>query len=31
VPHVTFNNPLCAPDSAPRVSIEMRAIALWFG
>ncbi len=31
VPHVAFNNPLCAPDSAPRVSIEMRAIALWFG
>jgi hypothetical protein len=31
VPHVAFNNPLCAPDAAPRVSIEMRAIALWFG
>jgi hypothetical protein len=31
VPHVAFNNPLCAPDSAPRVSIEMRATALWFG
>jgi hypothetical protein len=31
VPHVAFNNPLCAPDSAPRESIEMRAIALWFG
>jgi hypothetical protein len=30
VPHVAFNNPLCDPDSAPRVSIEMRAIALWF-
>jgi len=31
VPHVAFNNPLCWSDSAPRVSIEMRAIALWFG
>jgi hypothetical protein len=30
VPHVAFNNPLCGPDSAPRVSIEMRAIAMWF-
>ena len=30
VPHVAFNNPLCAATSAPRVSIEMRAIALWF-
>ena len=30
VPHVAFNNPLCAPDNAPRVSIEMRAIAMWF-
>ncbi len=31
VPHVAFNNPLCVPNSAPRVSIEMRAIAMWFG
>jgi hypothetical protein len=30
VPHVAFNSPLCPPDSAPRVSIEMRAIAMWF-
>ena len=31
VPHVAFDNPLCMSDVAPRVSIEMRAIALWFG
>jgi hypothetical protein len=30
VPHVAFDNPGCAPDWAPRVSIEMRALALWF-
>ena len=30
VPHVAFDNPLCPADSAPRVSIEMRAIALWY-
>jgi hypothetical protein len=31
VPHVAFDNPLCRPETAPRASIEMRAIALWFG
>jgi len=31
VPHVAFNNPLASPDTPPRASIEMRAIALWFG
>jgi hypothetical protein len=31
VPHVAFDNPLCGPQTAPRASIEMRAIALWFG
>ena len=30
VPHVAFDNPLCPPESAPRVSIEIRAIAMWF-
>ena len=31
VPHVAFDNPHCDSRTAPRVSIEMRAIALWFG
>jgi hypothetical protein len=31
VPHVAFNNPLAGPEVPPRASIEMRAIALWFG
>jgi len=30
VPHVAFDNPACAPDCAPRVSIEMRALAFWY-
>ena len=30
VPHVAFNNPLCGIDCAPRTSIEMRAVAMWF-
>jgi hypothetical protein len=30
VPHVAFDNPACGPRTAPRASIEMRAIALWF-
>ncbi len=30
VPHVAFDHPDCAPDWAPRVSLEMRALALWF-
>ena len=30
VPHSAFNNPLCPPDTPPRASIEMRAIAYWF-
>jgi hypothetical protein len=31
VPHVAFDNPHCGPETAPRASIEMRAVALWFG
>ena len=31
VPHVAFDNPYCGPHAAPRASIEMRAVALWFG
>jgi hypothetical protein len=30
VPHVAFDNPACGPQASPRVSIEMRALALWF-
>ncbi len=30
VPHVAFDDPLSPPDAAPRVSIEMRAIAYWW-
>jgi hypothetical protein len=30
VPHVAFDNPSCAADAPARVSIEMRALALWF-
>jgi hypothetical protein len=30
VPHVAFNNPFATPQTPPRASIEMRAIALWF-
>ncbi len=30
VPHVAFDNSSCPPDARPRVSIEMRALALWF-
>jgi hypothetical protein len=30
VPHVAFDNPLCTAPCAPRASIEMRAIAMWF-
>jgi hypothetical protein len=31
VPHVAFNDPTCAADAPPRASIEMRAIAYWYG
>jgi hypothetical protein len=31
VPHVAFDNPGAGSQVAPRASIEMRAIALWFG
>ncbi len=31
VPHVAFDDPACDPRAAPRVSLEMRAIALWLG
>jgi len=30
VPHVAFDNTSCPADAAPRASIEMRALALWF-
>jgi hypothetical protein len=30
VPHVAFDNPACTAGTPPRVSIEMRALALWF-
>lgn len=30
VPHVAFDNPATGPGTVPRVSIEMRALALWF-
>jgi hypothetical protein len=30
VPHVAFDNPHCDADAPPRVSLEMRALALWF-
>ena len=30
VPHVAFDNPACPSGVAPRTSIEMRALALWF-
>jgi hypothetical protein len=30
VPHVAFDNPSCGSHAPPRVSIEMRALALWF-
>ncbi|WP_417320128.1 CmcJ/NvfI family oxidoreductase [Emcibacter sp.] len=30
VPHSAFNDPSCPPDTPPRASIEMRAIAYWY-
>jgi hypothetical protein len=30
VPHVAFDNASCPENTAARVSIEMRALALWF-
>ena len=30
VPHVAFDNSACAAHAAPRASIEMRALAMWF-
>ena len=30
VPHVAFDHSACPADAAPRASIEMRALALWF-
>jgi hypothetical protein len=30
VPHVAFDHPSRGPETPPRVSIEMRALALWF-
>jgi hypothetical protein len=31
VPHSAFDDPSCPPDTHPRGSIEMRAIAYWLG
>lgn len=31
VPHVAFDNPLARSDAPPRASIEMRAVAYWYG
>jgi hypothetical protein len=31
VPHVAFDNPQCPADAPPRISLEMRALALWYG
>ena len=31
VPHSAFNDPTCASQAVPRVSVEARAIAYWFG
>jgi hypothetical protein len=31
VPHTAFNDPTCPAGVTPRASIEMRAIAYWFG
>jgi hypothetical protein len=31
VPHTAFDDPGCPPGAVPRASIEMRAIAFWFG
>lgn len=30
VPHSAFDDPGCPPDAAPRASIEMRGVALWY-
>ena len=29
-PHSAFDNPICPPDAAPRMSVEMRTLALFF-
>jgi hypothetical protein len=31
VPHSAFSDPTCPPGVVPRTSIELRAIAFWFG
>lgn len=31
VPHVAFDDATCPADAPPRASIEMRAVAYWFG
>jgi hypothetical protein len=31
VPHCAFDDPSCPADAQPRASIEMRAMAYWFG
>jgi hypothetical protein len=31
VPHSAFNDPTCPPGVVPRISIELRAIAFWYG
>lgn len=31
MPHGAFDNPLAGPDTPPRISLEMRGTAYWFG
>ena len=31
MPHGAFDNPLADPDTAPRISLEIRGTAFWFG
>ena len=31
MPHGAFDNPLAAEDTPPRISLEMRGTAYWFG
>ncbi|MFW3172839.1 CmcJ/NvfI family oxidoreductase [Geodermatophilus sp. CPCC 206100] len=31
VPHTAFTDPSCPPGAAPRISVETRCIAVWYG
>ena len=31
VPHTAFTDPSCPPGAAPRVSVETRCVAVWYG